>query len=250
VLLAESPHLDVRQFVAQALLSDDAPENRRFRIDPESLTPAAVFRFCESADESTRNLGMRLIGRSPKFRQPEELFRLTESPDRQVRAVVIRVLWSLYRDRGITAGWKPYVPPATTVGAAAKKAAQVQAESRGPGPPARPEQLPASLRDLWTFLRRTLFEIPPPRPEKREAEADGPAERVKPLPARKAKLALVETMRDLALEDADFARVVLPLLQEFMVSRGPSERDACLVAVTRMRHTHAALGLERAGGAP
>ena len=54
---------------------------------PRSLGPAAVYRFCESADESTRELGMQLIGRSPRLRLPEELFRLTESPDRQVRGV-------------------------------------------------------------------------------------------------------------------------------------------------------------------
>jgi hypothetical protein len=239
VLLAENPHADVRRFVARALLADDAPEHRRYRLNPESLAPAAVFRFCESADESTRALGMRLIDRSARFRQPEELFRLTESPDRRVRAFVIRTLWSLYRDRGISEGWKPSVPPATTVGAAAKKAAAAQADGRGPGPPARPEHRPAGPRDLWTFLRRTLFEIPPPRPEKREAEADGAAVRLKPLPARRAKLSHIETMRDLALDDADFARGVLPLLDEFMVSRGPSERAACLVAVTRIRHTHA-----------
>lgn len=45
-------------------------------------------------------------------------------------------------------------------------------------------------------------------------------------------------MRDLALEEIGFARGVLPLLEEFMTSRGPSERAACLVAVTRIRHTH------------
>src|SRR5262249_10356128 len=234
------------------------PEHRRYRIDPESLTSAAVFRFCESADESTRDLGMRLIDRSARFRQPEELFRLTESPDRRVRALVIRTLWSLYRDRGITEGWKPSVPPAATVGAAAKKAAaRAQADGRGPGPPARPEQLPASLRDLWNFLRRTLFELPPPRPEKRAAEADSEAEaaadgaaaRLRPLPARRAKLALIETMRDLALEDPDFARGLLPLLDEFMDSRGASEQAACLVAVTRIRHAHAVLRLEGGGGA-
>ena len=48
-------------------------------------------------------------------------------------------------------------------------------------------------------------------------------------------------MRDLALEDSAFAAGVLPLLTEFMTSRGQSERAACLVAVTRIRHTHAAL---------
>jgi hypothetical protein len=245
VRLAENPHPDVRRFVAEALLAEDAPENRRFRIDSEALGPSAVFRFCESADESTRALGMQLIARSPRFRLPEELFRLTESPDRRVRGFVVRTLWSLYRDRGITDDWKPYIPPAPTVGAAAKKAAAAQADGRGTGPPARPANLPASPRGLWEFLRRTLFELPPPRPEK--GEESGVGERLKPLPARKAKLALVETMRDLALEDVGFARGVLPLLEEFMVSRGQSERAACLVSVTRIRHAHPGPGLGKEG---
>lgn len=249
--LAESPHADVRRFVADALLADDAPETRRFRVDPERLGPAAVFRFCESAEESSRALGLRLIERSERFRLPEELFRLTESPDRRVRAAVIRTLWALYRDRGITAGWRPYIPPPPAVGVAAIKQAAARAEVLGAGPPARPASRPAAPRDLWYFLRRTLFELPPPRPEKR-AEADAAAEtaRIKPLPARQAKLALIETMRDLGLEDVAFARGVLTLMEEFMRSRGRSERDACLVAVTRLRHAHPELArIERGGEA-
>ena len=73
---------------------------------------------------------------------------------------------------------------------------------------------------------------------------------MKPLPARKAKLALIETIRDLALEDVAFARGVLPLVEEFMISRGASERAACLVTVTRIRHTHPELRLDRQGVAP
>ncbi len=233
VKLAESPHLDVRRFVAEALLADDLPENRRFRIDPETLSPSAVYSFCESADASTRDLGMQLIGRSPRLREPEELFRLTDSPDRQMRAFVVRALWSLYRDRGITEGWKPSLPPAPTVGAGARKAAAVAAETRGTGPPARPENPPAEPRSMWGLLRRSLFELPPPRPEKGEAvEAQG---RLKPLPARMAKLAMIEVTRDLAIEDQAFARGVLPLLEEFLPSRGISEKSACLVAISRIR---------------
>ena len=48
-------------------------------------------------------------------------------------------------------------------------------------------------------------------------------------------------MRDLAIEDPEFASGILPLLEEFMTSRGVSERAACLVAVTRIRHKHPAL---------
>jgi hypothetical protein len=244
--LSELPHTEVRHFVAQALLAEDLPENRRFRINPDSLTPAAVYRFCESADAETRKLGMQLIQRSPRLRVPEELFRLTESPDRLVRNFVVRELWALYRDRGVTPDWKPPVPPAATVGAAARKAAATP-EPRGPGVPHRPEQLPAEKPSLAAFLRRALFEIPPGRPEGGPAVVPGDAQqqqagrRLKPLPARKAKLSLVEVMRDLALEDDAFARGILPLLEEFMTSRGVSERAACLVAITRIRHHHPAL---------
>jgi hypothetical protein len=240
--LSELPHPDVRQFVGEALLADDTPETRRFRIDPGRLSPEGVYRFCESADADTRKLGMQIIRRSPRLQVPEEMFRLTESPDRLVRGFAIRSLWAVYRDRGVTADWKPPVPPAPTVGAAVKKAA-APTEPRGPGVPHRPEKPPADRPGLAQFLRRVLFEVPPGRPE----GAPESTQRLRPLPARRAKLELVEVMRDLALEDAAFAAGVLPLLEEFMTSRGQSERAACLVAVTRVRHTHPAL---RSQGAP
>ena len=235
--LSEQPHTDVRQFVAEALLADDSPDKRRFRINPDTLAPEAVYRFCESTEAETRQLGMQIIQRSPRLQVPEEMFRLTESPDRMVRGFVIRSLWSVYRDRGVTADWKPPVPPAATIGAAAKKAAATP-EPRGPGVPHRPENPPSNRQSLSEFLRRVLFEISPGPPGKAPADAAKPTHRLKPLPARRAKLELVEVIRDLALEDAEFAAGVLPLLDEFMTSRGVSERAACLVAVTRIRHKY------------
>ncbi len=243
--LSELPHADVRRFVAEALLAEKTHENRRFRIDPDELPPAGVYRFCESPDPDTRLLGIQIIRRSPRLLLPEELFRLTESPDRVIRGFVIRSLWALYRDRGLTEGWKAPVPPAPTIGAAAKKAA-AEPPVAGPGVPERPDKPPAATASLAQFLRRVLFEVPPARPESSpvstesndedSAETAKTPKRLKPLPARRAKLELVEVMRDLALEDAGFAAGVLPLLEEFMTSRGLSERAACLVAVTRIRH--------------
>src|SRR5262249_59501664 len=151
--LCELPHAEVRQFVAEALLADDAPEKRRFRIDPDTLAPEALYRFCESNDAATRKLGMQIIRRSPRLQLPEELFRLTESPDRLVRGFVIRALWALYRERGVTADWKPPVPPAPTIGAAAKKAA-AQPEPRGPAVPPRPDKRPAGPPSLGPGARR------------------------------------------------------------------------------------------------
>ncbi|MBN9123027.1 MAG: BRCT domain-containing protein, partial [Planctomycetes bacterium] len=248
VSMSEIPFMDVRRFVAKALLAEDTPPNRPFRLDPEKLEASTVYRFCESNDEETRALGMELINRLPRLRVPEELFRLSESPDRKVRAFVIRALWTVYRDRGLTPDWKPPLPPKPTVGAKAKKDAEKAAASRGEGIPHRFEKWPADQPTLSAFLRRILFEIPPGRPEKsrdavedtdpNDPNAKKPDKVVstKPLPARRAKLDLIETMRDLGLEDKQFGGGILPLLDEFLLSRGPSERAACLVAVTRIRH--------------
>ena len=179
---------------------------------------------------------MQIIQRSPRLQVPEELFRLTESPDRLIRGFVIRALWAVYRDRGVTPDWKPPVPAASTIGAAAKKAA-AQPEPRGPGVPHRPEKPPAPQQTLAEFFgaccSRSHRAVPkplPPRPRRRPSGSSRDR--------RRAKLEMVELLRDLALEDSAFAAGVLPLLEEFMTSRGLSERAACLVAVTRIRHRH------------
>ncbi len=121
------------------------------------------------------------------------------------------------------------------------KKAAAEPQPRGPGVPQRPGQLPSDHPSLAAFLRRVLFEIPPGPPEDSSTATLEAARRLKPLPARQAKLEVIQVMRDLALEDAAFAAGILPLLEEFMTSRGQSECAACLVAVTRIRHTHPAL---------
>jgi hypothetical protein len=258
--MSENPFVDVRRFVAKSLLAEPGKETQPYRIDPKALTASAVYRFCESGDEETRALGMELIRRLPKLQVPEELFRLTESPDRKVRAFVIRSLWHVYRDRGLTQNWKPPLPPAPTVGAKAKKDAAKREAEQGKGVPAVPSKPPADQPTLAEFLRRVLFELPPGPPEKTRGGSEQPEAAVqddeedddtpkgverqvslKPIPARRAKLEAVEVMRDIALEEKTFAAGILPLLDEFMISRGVSERAACLVATTRIRHKYADL---------
>ena len=259
VELSESPHADVRELMMKALLADESKEHARYRIDPRSLTADAVYRFCESLDAGTRALGMKLIGRDPGLAVPEELFRLTESPDRQVRAFVIRAIWSRYHERGVTLRWKPAPPPATTLGKKAEPAAkkadpakpEAKPEAQG-GVPPRPAQRPAADAALAEFLRRVLFTVPPGRLPKGSAPVATPpaggakAVKHRPTPARRAKLELVETLRDLSVEDVALAAVIAPLLREFMVSRGPSERAACLVALTRITKAHPSLGKDAA----
>lgn len=225
VALCELPHAEVRDFVVKALLADSSREHDRYRIPPARLTADAVYRFCESPDAATREVGMELIRRNPRLAIPEELFRLTESPDRSVRGFVIRSMRALYSDKGTTEGWKPRPPPASALTKAAPPPEM---------PPGRPENPPAPTPALLAFLRRVLFGIAPARPPAQP----GGARRIKPLPHRKAKLAMIETLRDLAVEDAAFAHEILPLLREFSLSRGPSEHAACLVAVARIQNAH------------
>lgn len=240
VEMCEASDSSVRDFVAEALTCEDLPDNKRFRLDPSVLTADAVYSFCESQDEATRALGMKLIDLHPRLRLPEELFRLTESPDGRVRAFVIRTFWSLYHDRGTTATWKPqYVASKSTVGTKKKPLTEQEIAAKiGSGQPTRPESPPADIAALQSLLRRVLFELPPGRPPLQEKAAGQVVAKLRPLPARKAKLNWVETIRDLAIEDAGFAKVVSPVLSEFMLSRGKSEQAACLVAVTRIRVAH------------
>ncbi len=238
VALCELPYDDLRAFIVEILTADAGPEAARYRLDPATLTPEAVYRFCESMDATTRALGMRLIAAHPRLAVPEELFRLTESPDRQVRAFVVAQLWRLYRDRGITRHWKPTPPPSTSIGRRKAKPVDV-----GEGPPPRPDAPPAAADDLRGFLRRTLFGIPPARLPKAR-KRDG--RRLKPLSAHKAKRALIEVVRDLAVDDRDFAAHVTPLLTVFTGSRGLAERAACLVALARIRAAHPELTEEAA----
>ena len=170
-----------------------------------------------------------MINRQPELRLPEELFRLTESPDRQVRAFAIQSFWSLYHDRGSKEGWKPTLYQAKG-GKQIEKKIQEQLERMGEGAPEKPSSKPAENEELFSLLRRILYEIPPGRPD---TASDG---KLKPLASGKAKLYLIETLRDLAVVDIEFAKLILPLLEEFMDSRGKQEMAACLVAVTRIKN--------------
>lgn len=231
VELCESPYSDVFAFISQALLAEDKEENARFRLDPDELTADSVYRFCESLDKPTRDLGMKLIANNRRLADPREMFRLTESPDRQVQAFVILNIWSLYRDRGTTGNWKPHESQEQKVS---------KTYEAGSGTPERPENWPATQESLRDFLRRILFTLAPARLPK-GTKTKGGGGRLKPLPARQAKRALIEVVRDLAIEDVEFAKIVVPLLEEFQDSWGKIEHDTCLVALTRIEHAHGSL---------
>ena len=244
--LCQLPYSEVREFVAKSMTEEPTPQNRKWLLNLDDVSAEDVYAFCQSKNSESRALGMRLIEAHPRLREPEKLFALTESPDRNVRAFVIQAFWALYRERGVTGDWKPNEAPVSEL---KKKKSQPEELRFGTGAPTRPEQHPAAAERMKFLLRRMLFEVPPGRPPIDKGEAVESL-KVKPLPTRKAKLLLIETLRDMAIKDHEFANVVLPVIEEFMQSVGMSEHAACLVAVTRIRK---ALGqttdLVEAGGA-
>lgn len=248
VELCENPYSEVFSFMSKALLATEKEEHKHYRIDTSKVSSDSVYRFCESLDKGTRGLGMKLISSNPKLADPTELFRLSESPDRQVQAFVIRSIWSLYRDRGITMHWTPPpMPVAKPKKGMSNEEKQAQKEAKlvvSSGPPQKPDNLPAEPIVLRDFMRTILFTLAPARLPKSSKSKDGQGDRLKPLPARKAKLSLIEMIRDIAVEDKDFAVFVTPLLEEFMASHGKSEHDACLVALTRIDKAHGDLQIK------
>jgi hypothetical protein len=234
--LCESKYNEVREFVTDSLLEETTAENKRYSIDASLLEPQVVFHFCEAKNNETRQLGMQIIKKYEAFQKPEALFQLSESPDRALRAFVIRILWSLYRRYSTTAHWKPALPVMSSMGKQNQEKLQEKQENLGTGLPQRPKDLPSDTETLRALLNRWLYELPPGRLSK---GASG--QTLKPLAANVAKCALIDTLRDVAIDDAEFAQVIYPLLNDFTRSRGKMEQSACLVAVTRLQHAHSDL---------
>ena len=91
----------------------------------------------------------------------------------------------------------------------------------------------ANVEALRSFLRRMLFGLPPGRAK--EAREGVIARR---LPASEAKRRVIELVRDLGLEDENFARVVSPVLGEFTGSLAKGEWQSCLASLVRLRAAH------------
>ena len=230
IALSESKYGDVREFVSKALLDELAAENKSYHLDATQLRPAEVYSFCEARTPSTRQLGMQLIQKFAQFQVPDALFQLTESPDRELRSFAVRLLWKLYKHYATTAQWQPslpLMPGLSKLDQAKREAAQKQL---GTGLPKRPKNLPADYAALQQLLKRWLYELPPGR-----MSTERLSKTLKPLSASQAKKALIDTFRDVALDDAEFAALVYPLFKNFTRSNGAMEQAACLVAVTRLQ---------------
>jgi hypothetical protein len=215
--MAGSGHREPRGLGCELLLSlvDATP-----RIPAAWLDGRRLFALAESNHKGAREAALTLIRRAyDRVGGAERLAWLMESPDRDVRLFAVRLFWDRHRPRPVPDGWTA---------------------PKDVGAPLGGDRF-GSTADLQQFLRAILFGLPPGRLEKRDALPGG-AMPERPLAASTAKRRLVETVRALAIDDAEFARVLSPVLIEMSASVAKGEWQACVAALAAMRLAHPDLG--------
>ncbi len=249
--IAESPHHAVTQLLKRALLDKPSVTNRRYHIGEEQLNAAMLNTFIGSKKRVARQIGITLLQRHSKFQDVHSLYLLSQSTDREVRYAAVTMLWQHYKARHVSKHWQPLnrTQVSTTESTPIEVTNAIKQQ-----PSNLMNNLPADFDQLLLLLRRGLFEIPPGRfgdsqdrtpntknnskglsnTNKSEDRAEDSAITLRPLSASKAKLALIETFRDVGLADQDFAALIMPTLFTFTHSAGKMERHECLVAVTRL----------------
>ena len=275
LMMAESPYLEVTQLLQQALLAPPSVSNRAYHVPTEQLNETMLNALIGSKKRLARQLGMTLLQRHRQFQNPQSLYVLSQSADREVRYAAVTMLWQQYKARHVSPQWQPanqYDKTANVASSTASQAkvtnntdAQTNANATYDQPSDWSTNPPADLNQLLMLLRRGLFELPPgrlstpqsgerassqknehsrhsrygQRTDKTQSATDqAPTLPPKPISASQAKLALIETFRDVGLSDEDFATLIMPILYTFTHSAGKMERHACLVAVTRLLHRY------------
>ena len=205
--LADSSYREPRAFAIEQLLQ--LGENTMEPALPIAwLLPERVFQLAESRHKVTRETALTLIRRhQEQLGDPTRLAWLMESPYREVGLFTVRLLWERQR--------RKFVPTAKTTAT-------------------QPDILNEELRQ---FLRKTLFGLPPGRMERRELDTDQAAPE-RPWPASVGKRRLIEAIKTLALNDAAFAELATPVLEEFRHSRAKNEWQHCIAALVQIRRAH------------
>lgn len=251
LIMAESPYPEVTQLLKRALLESPSAANRRYHVRPEQLNADMLNTLIESKKRVARQIGITLLHRYTKFQEVQSLYRLTQSTDREVRYAAVSMLWQHYKPCRTSPSWQP----SSTDRDHTELASQTKPETSD-----LLASLPADFDQLLMLLRRGLFELPPGRlggsqddqannkshsyKDKSESNAEAESSvNLRPISASRAKLALIETFRDVGLADYSFAALIIPTLFTFTHSAGKMERHACLVAVTRLLHRYPDLSM-------
>jgi hypothetical protein len=242
---------EVRTALLKAMTSpSDADERIDVRL--EQFDANELYAFCFSPRAQVRDLGLSLIASYPdRFMDPTKLAILAESSDRRVCEGVVKALYASLRFKEVSAPWQPTAESVAPRSEVAKKQAEIVLEQppKGIKPADRKNKRylgvgssvpqgvdPSAAVWMSDFLRRTVFRLSPGHPFKEDLGRLTPT-----TSAWRNKVSLIKALRDLATQEADFAALITPILQELMSSRGRAERDACLVALARIRHAHPSL---------
>lgn len=284
LIMAESPYTEVTQLLQRALLAEASVSNRAYHVSAEKLNETMLNALIGSKKRLARQLGMTLLQRHCQFQDPQSLYILSQSADREVRYAAVTMLWQHYKTRHVSPHWQPAdhyhkadsASEKTPNNSSSAKSKTATSDNAGGQTTKRTQASdwtvnpPADLNQLLMLLRRGLFELPPGRlsssqggertsQQKNEQNHRSKyAQRTdkthtatdqhqiishKPIPASQAKLALIETFRDVGLADEHFAALIMPFLFTFTHSAGKMERHACLVAVTRLLHRYPKLSM-------
>jgi hypothetical protein len=214
--IADTDAVEVRRLALDAMLkAGDAAADPACTATVDELVPEVVFPLTESRRRPVREAGMELIRRHyTRLGGQERLAWLMTTADREVRLFAVRLLWEKHRPRHFPTSWQP------------KSAYQ--------GAPVLDVQDRFSDDEaLRWFLRRVMFALPPGR--SMEAKEDNAYKRIS---SSVAKRRVVQIVRDLAVEDEGFARLVRPLLEEMSASIADGEWQACLQALCAIDAAH------------
>lgn len=219
--LTDQEPKEIRNLAYEALEgAGDEGADPAVALKLDELSAAPIFQMTESLRRPTRDVAMGLIRKHYRLLGgAERLGWLMQSADREVRLFAVRLLWEKHRPRAFPAGWKP------------RKAAEIPLEDGGHF---------ADVEALRGLLRRLLFGLPPGR----APAGDGEAKR-RHVSASVIKRNVVDLVRDLGVEDAAFAALAAPVLQEFTGSLARGEWQACLSALSHLNSAHPELGILR-----
>ncbi|MDQ3368920.1 MAG: hypothetical protein M3680_26140 [Myxococcota bacterium] len=215
-VLAGSSRSEPRALGGELLLGTIVEGDAR-RIPAGWVDGPRLFRLAESPHKAAREVALTLIRRLyAQVGGAERLAWLMDSPERDVRLFAVRLFWDRHRPKPLPA---EYVP---------RKAA---------GAPLGTERF-TDLVALRQFARVVLFGLPPGRIGERDALVEGAPRPERALPASVAKRRLIESLRDVALEDVELARAITPVLAEFTESTAKGEWQASVQALTALRARH------------
>jgi hypothetical protein len=189
------------------------------RIPAAWLDGRRLFQLAESPHKASREVALTLIRRMyDRVGGAERLAWLMDSTERDVRLFAVRLFWDRHRP-------KPW--PADYVGRARSQVGAALGTERF-----------ADLAALRQFARVVLFGLPPGRVGERDPLIEGAPKPERALPASIAKRRLIEAMRDVALDDLEFAKAIMPVLGEFAESTAKGEWQASVQALTALRARH------------